>query len=76
MLELIREHHLRMPAHVSLLFKAAAMSEGLVLTIAPDKALGDFLAAFAAIRRHSRMQASCEWRRQVETPSGTHRLQP
>ncbi len=48
MLDVIREHRLRMPASISLLFKAVAMSEGLVLSIAPDKALGDFLEPIAS----------------------------
>ncbi len=48
MLEVIREHRLRMPASVSLFFKAAAMSEGLILAIAPNKALGDFLEPVAS----------------------------
>ncbi len=48
MLDIIREHRLRMPAPVSLFFKAAAMSEGLILVIAPEKALGDFLEPVAS----------------------------
>ncbi len=47
-LDIIREHHLRMPAALSLFFKAAAMGEGLILAIAPEKRLGDFLEPVAA----------------------------
>ena len=47
MLDVIREHRLRMPASVSLFFKAVAMCEGLVLAITPETALGEFLEPIA-----------------------------
>ncbi|HEY8297414.1 MAG TPA: AarF/UbiB family protein [Candidatus Baltobacteraceae bacterium] len=43
MLDLIREYGLRMPASVAFLFKAIAMSEGLILAIAPGKTISSFL---------------------------------
>ena len=48
MLDIIREHRLRMPAAVSLFFKAAAMCESLILAIAPEKPLGVFLEPIAS----------------------------
>lgn len=48
MLDIIREHRLRMPAAVSLFFKAASMCESLILAIAPEKPLRAFLEPIAS----------------------------
>lgn len=47
LLDIVRTHRLRAPASVTILFKAVAMCEGLVLSIAPEQSFTDFLRPIA-----------------------------
>ena len=44
LLGLVRTHGLHLPGSVTMLFRAIAMSEGMIVSIAPAKTLQDFLA--------------------------------
>lgn len=54
-LELIREHRLRLPGSLAQLFKALVMSEGLLETLAPETGLNDYLEPMAAKLLYSRV---------------------
>jgi ubiquinone biosynthesis protein len=47
LLELFREHRLRLPTNVAQLFKALVMCEGIVRSIDPESGLADYLEPFA-----------------------------
>ncbi|PZR56759.1 MAG: ABC transporter [Candidatus Meridianibacter frigidus] len=47
MLEIVREFGLRLPAALAMFFKMVAMSEGMILEIAPDCSITDFLKPIA-----------------------------
>lgn len=48
LVQLLRAHHLRLPVNLAQFFKALAMCEGILLSIAPDASLADYLKPMAA----------------------------
>lgn len=65
-LELIREHGLRSPASLALLFKAVAIADGMVLAITPETPLTHFLEPIAK-RVTSAKLAPAAWARRART---------
>ena len=47
LIDIVREHGLRMPMAATMLFRAIAMSEGTILELAPQRSLADFLEPIA-----------------------------
>jgi ubiquinone biosynthesis protein len=43
LVQLLREHHLRLPVNLALFFKALAMCEGVLQSVAPDVSFADYL---------------------------------
>ncbi|MBV9271746.1 MAG: AarF/ABC1/UbiB kinase family protein, partial [Candidatus Eremiobacteraeota bacterium] len=60
LIDLIREHSLRLPASVAMLFRAVAMCESTVLELAPERTLTDFLDPVAKRIAASRLSPN-EW---------------
>ncbi|MBV8373246.1 MAG: AarF/ABC1/UbiB kinase family protein, partial [Candidatus Eremiobacteraeota bacterium] len=60
LLELIRTHGLRAPSSLALLFKAVAMTDGMIAEIAPDKTIASFLEPIANHVANSRLSLQ-EW---------------
>jgi ubiquinone biosynthesis protein len=60
MLELIRRFELRLPGNLALLFKALAMTEGLLETIDPDASLNDYLEPMVNKLVYARMDGE-QW---------------
>ncbi len=66
LLELVRRHALHLPGAVAMLFKAIAMSEGLLVSIDPDKTIQDYIRPISQKIALARL-APDEWRERLQS---------